>query len=777
MSQCIAMSVAFVRAFAAGSCLILLAACNRDPRIASRKYADSANKYFELAKYKEASILYRRALAKDRRFADAWYRLGLTNLKLRVPGEARRDFSRAMEIDPGNTDAIVKLGDLDLSFYLLDPQVNRALLADLKDLVRQLFKKDPKSFDGLRFSGYIAWMEKDRRTAIEKFTAANREKPGQPELVSALVQALMDDDQGEFAEKVAQDLIEKQKSYGPIYDTLYLYYLQNGQVELGEELLRKKIANNPAEGNYVVQLAFHYHLANRPSDMAATLGRLLSDPKTYPDNRMLAGDFYEHIGDFDNALKQYDRGRQETSRNKRAFEKRIVEVLATQGKCDAAAGLISSLLKEDPKDPEVLALHAALTLVGAAAGQIKSVIRELQPLTIKMPGNPVLHLNLGRAYMRSSDPQGLDQARTQFVEALKIEPRYQPAKLALCELELTRGRNAQAVQIAGDVLAADPGNLGAILMRATGLMRMHENPRARKDLGLALKMYPKSGEARFQLGELDLEARNYKDAETGFRYLMEAGDPRGFTGLLQAKAAQGQWDAAVKLAEDRVRSSPETSAYRGQLATTLFTAGRYNDASVQFQKLLEKQPNSADLYVRIGESKRFSGDIEGAIQAFRRATTLEPHNVLANLNLAMSYAQIGRNPEARRSYEDVIKVEPGNVEALNNLAYLEAASGVDLDQALVHAQRAQQQRPDDPNVKDTVALIYIRKNVLDESLRLLRELVIEKPDNPSFHLHLAMALYQKGDRPLARKELQAALRNKPNPRDQAEIRQLLAKVG
>lgn len=771
------MLVAWVRAFAAGSCLILLAACNRDPRIASRKYADSGNKYFELAKYKEASILYRRALAKDRRFGDAWYRLGLTNLKLRVPGEARRDFSRAMEIDPGNTDAIVRLGELDLSFYLLDPQVNRALLADLKDLVRRLFKKDPKSFDGLRFSGYIALMEKDRKTAIEKFTAANREKPGQPELVAALVQALMDDDQGELAEQFAQDLIEKQKSYGPIYDTLYLYYLQNNQVRLGEELLRTKIANNPAQGNYVVQLAFHYHLANRSSDMTATLERLTSDPKTYPDNRMLVGDFYERIGDFDSALKQYDRGRQDTSRNTRAFQKRVVEILATQGKRDAAAGLIASLLREDPKDPEVLALHAALTLESAPAGQIKNLIGELQLLTIKMPGNPVLHLNLGRAYMRSPDPQGRDQARTQFVEALTIEPRYEPAKLALCELELTRGRNAQAVQIAGEVLAVDPGNLEARLMRATGLTRIKENQRARTDLILALKMHPKSRDARFQLGEVDLDDRNYSSAETGFRYLMEASDPRGFTGLLRVKAAQGQWDAAVKLAEDRLRSFPDSSEYRAQLATTLFKAGRYRDATNQFQELIDKQPNSADLYVRVGESKRFSGDIEGAIQAFRKATSLEPRNVLANLNLAMSYEQIGRDPEARRSYQDVINVEPDNVEALNNLAYLEAANGVDLDQALVHAQRAQQRRPDDPNVKDTIALIYIRKNVLDESLRLLRELVIEKPDNPSFHLHLAMALYQKGDRPLAKRELQLALRNKPNPRDQGEIRQLLAKVG
>jgi hypothetical protein len=40
-----------------------------------------------------------------------------------------------------------------------------------------------------------------------------------------------------------------------------------------------------------------------------------------------------------------------------------------------------------------------------------------------------------------------------------------------------------------------------------------------------------------------------------------------------------------------------------------------------------------------------------------------------------------------------------------------------------------------------------------------------------------MALYQKGDRPTAKKELELALRNKPSEKEQGEIKQLMAKVG
>jgi hypothetical protein len=60
---------------------------------------------------------------------------------------------------------------------------------------------------------------------------------------------------------------------------------------------------------------------------------------------------------------------------------------------------------------------------------------------------------------------------------------------------------------------------------------------------------------------------------------------------------------------------------------------------------------------------------------------------------------------------------------------------------------------------------------------MLRELVGKQPGSATFRLHLALALYQKGDRPTARKELEVARRNKPTERELGRIRELLAKVG
>src|SRR5579863_5638098 len=92
--------------------LLLGAACSRDPKVQAQRYLDNGNKFFAKSKYKEASIMYRRALQKDLRFGEAYYRLGLTDLKLGSFGDAARMLQRAVDLQPTNADAATKLADL-----------------------------------------------------------------------------------------------------------------------------------------------------------------------------------------------------------------------------------------------------------------------------------------------------------------------------------------------------------------------------------------------------------------------------------------------------------------------------------------------------------------------------------------------------------------------------------------------------------------------------------------------------------------------------------------
>lgn len=756
--------------------IALMSGCARDPGVLAKRYVDNGNKYFSREKFKEASIMYRRALNKDVRSGEAWYRLGLTNLKLSEPREAHRDFSRAMELDPSNTDALAKVGDLDLLFYAASPKANKSMLADLEDVAGRLLQKNPRSFDGLRFSGELALIRNDVPGAVQKFEAANRVQPNQPQLILELAQTLVVNREAERAETLARELIAKQKTFAPVYDWLYVYYLRTNRARLAEELLKQKAANNPTVGGYLLQLAFHYYRTSRKPEMDSVIERLVSKSSRYAGARLDVGDFYVRTGNLGKAMEQFSLGQQENPGNNRAYRKKMIELLGTEGKNQEASALAAALIKEDPHDSEAIALQATLLLQRSGRARVKGVIASLQLLVSKMPGNPLLHYNLGRAFLTSGEASGLDQAKLQFEQTLAIDPRYVPAMLSAAELAGLRGDDAQRVESASAVLRIDPANLTARLYRAQALRNMHDPARAQEDLAVALQFYPNSSDGRFELARLHLETGRYAEAEAGFAALLASNDPRGLPGVIEAKTKQGHWDDAVEFVRSLAARAPDRADYRIALAGVYFGGARFGEAAAEYQRLATANPQAERIQVLLGESKARSGDISGAIAAFERASQLASGDPAPRINLGILYDRAGRPAEARKAYEDVLRTQPDNATALNNLAYLDADAGVDLDRALAYAQRARQARPDDPEVLDTLGFIYIQKNLADDGLRMLGELVIRKPGNATYHLHLALALYQKGDRALARKELEAALRSKPSDKEQGKIRALLAKV-
>ena len=765
---------------------IVLSSCDRDPKVARVKYVANGNKYFAKGKFKEASIMYRRALQKDLRYGEAWYRLGLTNLRLQEFGEARKDFLRAMDLDPANLDAIVKTADLDLAAALVSPKQKDKAVADLKDLVATLKKRSPENYDYYRLAGYLALFDKDSPGAIENFKKANTVKPEQSDLVLILVQTLLSDGKPDEAEKYARAHIAKVKTYGPMYDVLYTSFVRQKRLDDAENILKEKIANNPKEGPYLTQLALHYALTNRKPDMEATLHRLIADPATFPNGHQLAGDLYFQLHDLDNAYGQYAAGEKESPKQHRLYTTRMIEVLTQQRKIPEATKLAEQLVKEDPKDPDAISMHATLELQDSDKAKAKQVVAELQPLVVKYPNRAAVHFNLGRAYMIQGDPGSREQARLQMEEALKIRPNYAQAKYFLAELALDRGDSAKALQLADDFLTLDKNNLGIQLVRAKALIGINEKEKSREQLNAILHtVNPSSSlgaksvwmESKYLLGALDLDHKNYPEALSEFEEIKKAGNPNGILGIVEVQVAQRKFDEAEKSIREQLSLTPDRQDFQIALANIQVYAKKYKEAEATILKVIEKNPKNPALYTKLGETRRRFGDNPGAIAAFKQAHDLAPNEIAPLLQLAMAYDETGRNEEARRYYEEVLKINPDQYQALNNLAYLKADAGVDLDQALTFAQRAEQANPNNLDIKDTVGFIYYRKNLTDESIRMLRELVAQRPERATFHLHLAMAYFQKGDKGQARKELDAATRYSPSEKEQLRIKELNSKLG
>ena len=143
----------------------------------------------------------------------------------------------------------------------------------------------------------------------------------------------------------------------------------------------------------------------------------------------------------------------------------------------------------------------------------------------------------------------------------------------------------------------------------------------------------------------------------------------------------------------------------------------------------------------------------------------------------MIYDRQGKVADSKPLYEQIVKADPGNVLALNNLAMILAEQGTELDMALTYAERAKQKLPSNIDVADTLGLIYIKKNLSDQAIGVFNDIVKKDPNRSIFHYHLAMAYYQKGDKPNAKKSAQNALTKTPPKPEEQKIRELLAKCG
>ncbi|MGD0581078.1 MAG: tetratricopeptide repeat protein, partial [Bryobacteraceae bacterium] len=133
--------------------------------------------------------------------------------------------------------------------------------------------------------------------------------------------------------------------------------------------------------------------------------------------------------------------------------------------------------------------------------------------------------------------------------------------------------------------------------------------------------------------------------------------------------------------------------------------------------------------------------------------------------------------EAYPYYKSVLEVDSSDAVALNNLAFLMAEEGRDLDSALTYIQKAKQQYPNNDDIADTMGWIYLKKTLNDDALTIFRDLVKRNPNRALFRYHLGAAQYQKRDFQAAKQSLQMALSLKPGKDEEAKIRELLAKIG
>ncbi|MFT7644164.1 MAG: tetratricopeptide (TPR) repeat protein [Pirellulaceae bacterium] len=142
-----------------------------------------------------------------------------------------------------------------------------------------------------------------------------------------------------------------------------------------------------------------------------------------------------------------------------------------------------------------------------------------------------------------------------------------------------------------------------------------------------------------------------------------------------------------------------------QQALKLHQQGQLDAALQQYERLLQQQPNSADVLHLRGLIEHQRGRFAAAVPFIQKAIAAAPNVAVYHANVAESLRHANRVPEAIQHLNKAIQLDPNFAPAFNSLGIVSRLNG-DHDQSLKFYKRAIQLNPKLADAHINLGLLY-----------------------------------------------------------------------
>src|SRR5262249_38612358 len=156
-------------------------------------------------------------------------------------------------------------------------------------------------------------------------------------------------------------------------------------------------------------------------------------------------------------------------------------------------------------------------------------------------------------------------------------------------------------------------------------------------------------------------------------------------------------------------------------------------------------PKNTEAYTLLGQLYVAQHSVDKATQEFENELKVDPQSATAHTFLGMLYEMRSSRDQAQLHYREALKLFPESPIAGNNLAYLLAESGENLDEALRLARATNEKYPNVSSVMDTVGWVYYKKGAYASAVDSFKECVVKDPRHAACQYHLAMSFSKVGD--------------------------------
>jgi putative PEP-CTERM system TPR-repeat lipoprotein len=546
-------------------------------------------------------------------------------------------------------------------------------------------------------------------------------------------------------------------------------HLQNGDAEKAEEYFTKALELDPDDVRRRTALAIT-HLVGGKGELA--IGELrdvaASDPGPIADLALISAHLRarEHA----KALAAIDKLEAKQPDQPLAAMLRGGVLLAQKD----TAGARKSFERALSIDPNYFAAAASLAQLDLADKKPSDAKKRFEALLAKNPKSGPALLALAQLAVNQKAPK--EEVAGLLDKAINANPTDATPRLMLIDLHLRNNDSKQALATAQSAVAAVPTN--PALLAALGRLQLAsgETNQAATTFGKLVALQPLSPLAYIPLAGAQIAAKSMSAAEQSLR-------------------------KALELESDHLDAQK-------LLIGVLVDAKRYPEAIKLARQVQVQRPKEAFGWFLEGDIAASRKDWDAAIASYRSGLQVVQDPVMA-IKLHATLAEAGKGPEAGRQaaswlaahpkdatfvtylataalvskdyaaaqkhYAALVKLQPENAPALNNLAWSEQQTGA-MESALQHAQRANELAPDQPAFMDTLAAILSARGEHEKAIAVQRKAVERLPTSPGLKLSLAKIYLAAGEKSKARSELETLAKLDEKDPVRAEAQALLAKM-
>lgn len=189
-----------------------------------------------------------------------------------------------------------------------------------------------------------------------------------------------------------------------------------------------------------------------------------------------------------------------------------------------------------------------------------------------------------------------------------------------------------------------------------------------------------------------------------------------------------------------------------------------DEAQKLFEQILSQAPNNADALHGMGLLCAQRRDFKGAVHWLQQAVASAPHIPGFHNNLGNAYKALNKAGDAKRHYNEALRLKKPYPEARNNLGHLLFQQGL-FHEAAEHLQKAVREDPEHVDAHYNLGNCYVQMDRLTDAVSHFKQVLQLRPDHLGANHNLGIALTALKDFAQAKPYLQNVLARTPEDVD------------